>query len=71
MDELLKGFKENLCSFILKCREKNNITQTAQQEILNDINFLFCYFKENYDACITHHLKENGFNVLECPELKR
>lgn len=70
MDALLKNCKENLCSFILKCREKNHIPQVVQQEIVNDIHFLFCYFKENYDACITYHLLQNGFNVLECPELK-
>ena len=70
MDTLLKNFKENLCSFILKCREKNHIPQAVQQEIVNDITFLFCYFKENYDAFITYHLQENGFNILECPELR-
>ncbi|KAF1391041.1 hypothetical protein PFLUV_G00064480 [Perca fluviatilis] len=32
--------------------------------------FLFCYFKENYDAFMTYHLQENGFNILECPELR-
>ncbi len=36
MDALFRNFKENLCSFILKFREKNNIPQAVQQEILND-----------------------------------
>ncbi len=70
-NELLTNFKENLFSFILKCREKNHIPQTVQQEIVNDINFLFSYFKENYDSFITYHLQKNGFNVLECPEISK
>lgn len=70
MDTLLINFKENLCNFVLKCREKNHIPQSVQQEIINDMNFLFCYFKENYDSFITYHLQQNGFNVLECPELQ-
>ncbi len=41
MDALFRNFKENLCSFILKCREKDNIPQTVQQEILNDLIFCF------------------------------
>lgn len=44
-NELLTNFKENLFSFILKCREKNHIPQTVQQEIVNDINFYFVILK--------------------------
>lgn len=68
-DSLLTNFKDSLCMFILKCQEKNNLPQTVQQDILEDVNFLFCFFKENYDAFISYHLKENGFDMSTCPEL--
>ena len=55
--------------FILKCREKNNLPQAVQQDILKDVNFLFCFFKENYDSFIAYHLKEMGFDISTCPEV--
>lgn len=63
-NEFLTNFKENLFSFILKCREKNHIPQIVQQKIVNDINFLF-YFRENYDTFIIYHLQKNRFIILE------
>lgn len=71
MDTLLYNFKNNLCGFILKCREKNNLPESVQQEIHSDVNFLFCFFKQNYDEFISYHLKENGFDVKGCLELKQ
>ncbi len=44
MDELLKFFKENLFKFILKCREKNHLLLSVQEEIADDVNFLLCFF---------------------------
>lgn len=70
MNAILKDFKENLCSFVLKCREKNHIPISVQQEIINDMNFLFCYFKENYVSFNTYHLQQSGFYVLELSKLQ-
>ncbi len=44
MDELLKNFKENLFKFVLKCREKNHLPLSVQEEIVDDVNFLLCFF---------------------------
>lgn len=70
MNELFQQFRENLCAFVLKCREKNHLPQTVQQEILDDVNFLFSFFKENYDAFLAYHLEKNGFDLAACPELQ-
>ena len=71
IEELLKDFKNNLFNFIIKCREKNLLPISVQKEIVEDVNFLFCFFKENYDAFLTFHLEKNGFNISEIPELAR
>lgn len=54
---------------LLKCREKNHLPVSVQ-EIVDDVNFLLCFFKENYDAFIAYHLK-SGFDISQSPELKR
>lgn len=69
MNDLLTNFRGNLVSFVLKCREKNVLPQSVQQEILQDVKFLFSFFKENYDSLLSYHLKQNGFNIEEIPEL--
>lgn len=56
MNELLVHFRENLFGFILKSRGKKHLPQTVQQEILDDVNFLFDFFKANYDAFLKYHL---------------
>ncbi len=71
MDELLKNFKENLFKFVLKCREKNHLPLSVQEEIVDDVNFLLCFFKENYDAFIAYHLQKSGFDMSQSPEMKR
>ncbi len=58
MNELLQQFRENLFAFMLKCREKNHLPQSVQQEILDDVNFLFSFFKENYDEFLVYHLEK-------------
>lgn len=70
MNELLQQFRENLFAFTLKCREKNHLPQSVQQEILDDVNFLFSFFKENYDEFLAYHLEKNGFDLAACPELQ-
>lgn len=70
MNELLLQFRENLFSFVLKCREKNHLPQTVQHELLQDVNRLFTFFKENYDAFLKYHLEKNGFDLGACPELQ-
>ncbi len=69
-NELLTNFKENLFSFILKCREKKSHSTDRPAGNSEWHHFLFCYFKENYDSFITCHLQKNGFNVLEYPEIR-
>lgn len=71
VDELLLNFRENLFSFILKCREKNHLPVSVQKDIVDDVNFLLCFFKENYDAFIVYHLQKSGFDISKSPELKR
>lgn len=44
--------------------------QSVQQEILDDVNFLFSFFKENYDEFLAYHLEKNGFDLAACPELQ-
>ena len=43
------NLEKTFFSFILKCREKNHFPQSVQHELLEDVNFLFTFFKENYD----------------------
>lgn len=69
-DEFLINFRDNLFKFILKCREKNSLPVSVQEEIVEDVNFLMCFFKENYDAFIAYHLEKMGLDVSLCPELK-
>lgn len=71
MDSLLDNLRDHLFSFILKCSEKNNLSLSVQQDIVNDLNFLLCFFKENYDSFISYHLDKNGFQVSDCPELEQ
>ncbi|XP_049328494.1 uncharacterized protein LOC125787802 isoform X1 [Astyanax mexicanus] len=71
IDKLLENLRENLFGFILKCREKNHLPLSVQQDIVHDLNFLFCFFKENYDLFISYHLEKNGFPISECPELQQ
>lgn len=60
-NELLTNFKENLFSFILKCREKkNHIPQTVQQEIVNDINFYFVILKRITNLLLRVIFKKMG-----------
>ena len=66
---LVTSFRENLINFTLKCREKNIIPQTVQQDIFDDVKNLFQDFKEHYDSTISYHLQQNGFTVEDCPEL--
>ncbi|KAL2095583.1 hypothetical protein ACEWY4_007731 [Coilia grayii] len=70
MDQLLTGLKDNLFRFALKCREKNRLAISVQQDVVDDVQFLLCFFKENYDAFISYHLEKNGFNVAQCEELR-
>ncbi|MEQ2308399.1 hypothetical protein AMECASPLE_027889 [Ameca splendens] len=67
--ELLNSFKENLFKFILKCREKNHLPVSVQEEIVDDVNFLMCFFK-NYDAFIGYHMQKSGFDISKSPELE-
>lgn len=69
--ELLLDFKDNLFKFILKCREKKHLPVSVQQEIVDDVNFLLCFFKENYDAFIAFHLQKSGFDLSQSPELTK
>lgn len=55
MDQLFTGLKDNLTSFALKCREKNRLAISVQQEVTDDVHFLLCFFKENYDAFMHTH----------------
>lgn len=71
MDQLLTGLKDNLISFALKCREKNRLAISVQQDVTDDVHFLLCFFKENYDAFILYHLEKKGFSVAECEELSQ
>ena len=71
LDKLLEDFRDNLFGFILKCREVNLLHISVQQDITNDVKFLFCFFKENYDLFISHHLKNTGFDNSKCPELQQ
>lgn len=71
MDRLLENFRDHLFSFILKCTEKNNLSSSVQQDIVDDLNFLLCFFKENYDSFISYHLDKNGFHISDCPELQQ
>lgn len=70
-NKFLKDFKENLFNFVLKCREKNLLPISVQKEIVDDVNFLLCFFKENYDTFISYHLEKSGFDLSESPELAR
>lgn len=70
-DKLLEDFRENLFGFILKCREKNLLHLSVQQDITYDVKFLFSFFKENYDSFISYHLENSGFDVSKCPELQQ
>ncbi|KAI7806901.1 hypothetical protein IRJ41_013872 [Triplophysa rosa] len=69
MNDLLTNFRANLISFVLKCREKNILPQSVQQEILDNVKFPFSFFKENYDSLLICHIKLNGFNIEDIPEL--
>ena len=69
VDDLLHNFKKNLFSFVLKCREKNHLPISVQEDIVNDVNFLLCFFKENYDSFIAFHLNKSGFSITDSPEL--
>ena len=71
MDKLLHNFRENIFNFVLKCREKNQLPISVQEEIVNDVNFLLCFFKDNYDDVIDYHLQKNGFDIAECPDLAK
>ena len=71
LDKLLEDFRDNLFGFILKCREVNLLHLSVQQDITNDVKFLFCFFKENYDLFISHNLKNTGFDISKCPELQQ
>lgn len=70
LDKLLEDFRDNLFGFILKCREKNHLHLSVQQYITDDVKFLFCFFKENYDSFISY-LEKSGFDVSKCPELEQ
>lgn len=71
LDKLLEDFRDNLFGFILKCREKNLLQLSVQQDITDDVKFLFCFFKENYDSFISYHLEKSGFDISKCPELQQ
>lgn len=71
IDTLLKNLKDHLFSFILKCTEKKNLSLSVQQDIVDDVNFLLCFFKENYDSFISYHLDKNGFRISDCSELEQ
>ena len=71
LDKLFENFRDNLFGFILKCREKNLLNLSVQQDITNDVKFLFCFFKENYDLFITYHLEKSGFDISNCSELQQ
>lgn len=71
INELLRSFRDNLVSFILKCREKNQLPISVQEEILDDVNFLFSFFKQNYDAFLSYHLSKSGFNIAENPVIQQ
>lgn len=71
LDKLLEDFQEHLFGFILKCREKNLLHLSDQQDIADDVKFLFSFFKENYDSFISHHLENSGFDISKCPELQQ
>lgn len=38
---------------------------------IDDVKFLFCFFKENYDSFISYHLGKSGFDISKCPELQQ
>lgn len=42
LDKLLEQFRDNLFGLILKCREKNLIHFSVQQDIIDDVKFPFC-----------------------------
>lgn len=44
LDKLLEEFKDNMFKFVLKCREKNLLHLSVQQEITDDVQFLLCFF---------------------------
>lgn len=71
LDKLLQDFRDNLFAFVLKCREKNLLHLSVQQDITDDVKFLFCFFKENYDSFISYHLGKSGFDISKCPELQQ
>lgn len=71
MDSLLDNLGDHLFSFILKCTEKNNLPHSVQQDIVDDLSFLLCFFKENYDSFIRYHLDKHGFRLSDCPELEQ
>lgn len=70
LDKLLEDFRDNLFAFILKCREKNLLNLSVQQDITNDVKFCFSFFKENYNLFISYNL-EKSFNISKCPELQQ
>jgi len=71
LDKQLEDFRDNLFGFILKCREKNLLHLSVQQDIADDVKFLFCFFKDNYDSFISYHLEKSGFDISKCPELQQ
>lgn len=71
MDTLLDNLRDYLFSFILKCSEKNNLSLSVRQNVVNYLNFLLCFFKENYYSFISYHLDKNGFQVSDCPEFEQ
>ncbi len=71
MNELLQQFRENLFAFMLKCREKNHLPQSVQQEILDNVNFLFSFFKENYDEFLAYHLEKMALILQHVQNFKK
>jgi len=71
LDKQLEDFRDNLFGFILKRREKNLLHLSVQQDIADDVKFLFCFFKDNYDSFISYHLEKSGFDISKCPKLQQ